>query len=162
MTGTRAIALALVWLAACGDDGGGGGGDGGNGDGDAGVPDGGVDAEPDCVFTPTGEFNPAVECRWDGPATGVAYQAYDDVVMTPVVINLTDDDADGDVDTDDIPDIAFTTYRLQEDGCCNQNGVLRVVSGACDASGVLVEHFSIGATEIGRASCRDGGGGSGG
>ena len=148
--GLRAIALAFLFLAACGDGGDGGDGDGGLPGGDAGVPDAdpGPDAPPDCVFTPTGEFNPEVECRWDGPATGAGYAGYDDVVMTPVVINLTDDDGDSDVDTDDIPDIVFTSYRLQEDGCCNQNGVLRVVSGACGPDGVLVEHFSIGATEI--------------
>ncbi len=150
-TSTCVVALAVCSLAlvACGgDDGGNGDGDGG-GDGDAGVgTDAGPDAEPDCVFTPTGEFNPEVECRWDGPAAGVPYQNYNDVVMTPVVINLTDDDGDGDVDTDDIPDIAFVSYRLQEDGCCNVNGVLRVVSGGCSAAGTLVEHFSVGATEI--------------
>jgi hypothetical protein len=150
MKGTLGLALGIITLAAaCGDDGGSGNGDGGNG-GDAGVPDanGGPDAAPDCVFTPTGEFNPAVECTWNGPGVGVAYANYNDVVMTPVVINLTDDNADSVVDTTDIPDIAFTSYRLQEDGCCNVNGVLRVVSGGCDGAGTLVEHFSIGATEI--------------
>src|SRR5262245_3161136 len=140
-------AACCLALLACGGH---HGGDDDTGDDtiDAGVPDAGPDAAPDCVFTPTGQFNPAVECRWDGPAAAVPYQGYDDVVMTPVVINLTDDDGDGDVDLDDIPDIAFTSYRYQEDGCCNVSGVLRVVSGGCDASGVLVEHYSVGATEI--------------
>ncbi len=144
-------ALGMLSLVACGGDDGGSGDDDGGGGGDAGVPDaggGGPDAEPDCVFTPTGQFNPEVECRWDAPATGSPYQNYNDVVMTPVVINLTDDDGDDDVDTDDIPDVAFVTYRLQEDGCCNTNGVLRVVSGACGDDGILPEHFSVGANEI--------------
>lgn len=144
-----ALGSLFLWVAACGGNGGhardgGNGGDGGGGI-DAGV---GPDAEPDCVFTPTGQFNPEIECRWDGPATGSPYQARNDVVMTPVVINLTDDDTDGDIDTDDIPDIAFVTYDLQGDGCCNTDGALRVVSGACGPDGILPEHYSVGATEI--------------
>src|SRR5688500_18715941 len=96
------VCLLATGLVACG------GKHGGDDDGDddtidagLGGPDAGPDAAPDCVFTPTGQFNPDVECRWDGPATGVSYQSYNDVVMTPVVINLTDDDGDGDVDLDD-------------------------------------------------------------
>ncbi len=144
--------MLALFLVVCGSGCGGNHGSGPDADptsgGDAGVPDGGPDAEPDCVFTPTGQFNPTVECRWDGPAAGSAYLNYNDVVSAPVVLNLTDDDGDGDVDLSDTPDIAFVAYRLEEDGCCNQNGVLRVVSGGCAADGTLVQHFVVGATEI--------------
>lgn len=143
-----AIVLTSLLAAACGggDDGGGGGGDGDGGVDAGGDPDGG--GPPRCTFTPPGTFDPEVECVWNGPAAGVRYQAYDDVVMTPVVMNLTDDNGDTQVTLDDIPDIAFVSYRLQEDGCCNVNGVLRVVSGGCDAGGVLADHLAIGAAEI--------------
>jgi len=39
------------------------------------------------------------------------------------------------------------SYRLQEDGCCNVNGVLRVISGRCNGTGMTL-HFSVGGTEI--------------
>ncbi|MRG94191.1 FG-GAP repeat domain-containing protein [Polyangium spumosum] len=122
---------------------GGAGGDGGDGgDGGAG---GGNEA---CVFVPqAGVFSPELECAWNGSPNG-PYTARDDVVMTPVVVNLTDDDGDGLVTTDDIPDIAFVAYRLQEDGCCNTQGALRVLSGACNPDGTMTEHFAVGGTEI--------------
>ena len=120
------------------------GGGGSGGDGGSGGNGGGNQA---CVFVPTaGTFNAEMECSWNGSTT--TYTARDDVVMTPVVVNLTDDDGDGMVTTDDIPDIAFVTYRYQEDGCCNQPGALRVLSGACNPDGTMTEHFSVGATEI--------------
>jgi hypothetical protein len=103
----------------------------------------------DCIFVPLpGAFMPAQDCAWNGDPNATAYALYDDVVMTPVVVNLTDDNADTLVDTNDIPDIAFVTYRYQEDGCCNRPGVLRVLSGACNPDGTMKQHYAIGATEI--------------
>ena len=123
----------------------GSGGSGGNGG------SGGGTAE-ECVFVPpAGEFSPQVECAWTEPAPNGPYASRDDVVMTPVVVNLTDDNGDGQVDTNDIPDIAFIAYILegaQGGGCCNQPGALRVLSGACNPDGTMTEHYAIGATEI--------------
>lgn len=102
-----------------------------------------------CFYVPEpGTFGPALDCAWNGPGAGAAYASYDDVVMTPVVANLTDDNSDGMVTLDDIPDIAFVSYRLQEDGCCNSQGVLRVLSGGCNADGSMTTVVSVGATEI--------------
>ncbi len=114
--------------------------EGGAADADAG-PEGDVwevPVEDECHFVPSaGVFEPALKCWWGQPDE---FTKHDDVVMTPVVANLTDDDKDGDVDLDDIPDIAFLTYRRQEDGCCNVKAVLRVVTGSCaDLSTVLGE-----------------------
>lgn len=117
---------------------------------------GGVNEE--CIFVPDpGDFTPELDCAWSDPAPGSLYPALNDVVSTPVVINLTDDNSDGMVNTNDIPDIAFISYQLQTGGacpagvtcgCCNSSGVLRVVSGACAADGTMTEHFTVGATEI--------------
>jgi len=107
------------------------------------------DDDNSCTGTlESGTFDPHLECAWSGPPSGDPYPEYDDVVMTPVVINLTDDNEDDAVDLNDIPDVAFITYRLQEDGCCNQNGVLRVASGRCQDNGQMALHYSIGAAEI--------------
>src|ERR1041385_9233905 len=100
----RALAIGcIVVVAACGGHHGAGDDAGddtidANGD-DAPPPDAGP---PTCTFHPPGQFNPGLECHWDGPSASAGYALYDDVVMTPVVINLTDDDGDGDVDLDDI------------------------------------------------------------
>ncbi len=110
---------------------------------DAAEPDGDVDAGPaSCLYVPTpGEFTPTMECWWGEP---VDFSAYNDVVMAPVVANVTDDDADGRIDTDDVPDIIFASYRYEQDGCCATPALLRVVSGRCNADATkLEEHFVI-------------------
>ena len=108
----------------------------------------------ECLFIPDfGVFNPVMECYWDASHE---FEKYDDVVMTPVVANLTDDDLDGDVDTQDIPDIAFISYRYQQDGCCNAPGVLRIISGSCNAGAAsvgqndpkLAEHVTVDAFQL--------------
>ncbi len=117
-----------------------------------------VEDDVRCLFIPeVGEFTPILECYWDDP---VEMTKYDDVVMTPVVANLTDDNHDGVVDIHDIPDIAFLTYRRAEDGCCNVDAVLRVVSGACQGGikgqgggeKLLHEHFWIASPALDNSS----------
>jgi hypothetical protein len=113
-------------------------------DGDLPLPDGGVveidGSVPHCSYVPPiGVFDPQMECRWNTP---VEFPTSNDVVMTPVVANLTDDNGDGVVDTRDIPDIAFISYNFAT-GCCNSPGVLRVVSGKCGTDGHTIAHFSV-------------------
>ncbi|MCC6551635.1 MAG: VCBS repeat-containing protein [Polyangiaceae bacterium] len=134
---------------------GGGGGQGGGftttgtGAGGAGGGTGGSGGQEACIYVPpAGDFTPQLDCAWNGPPAGAPYGARNDVVMTPVVVNLTDDNADDIVDTSDIPDIAFIAYRLQEDGCCNVPGLLRVLSGGCNPDGTMTEHYAVGAAEI--------------
>ena len=54
------------------------------------------------------------------------FPACDQVMMTPVVGNLTDDDGDGDIDADDTPDIVFTRFAGANYGGF---GVLTAISG---------------------------------
>ena len=89
------------------------------------VPD---DAVPDCEFIPpVGDFDPQIGCQ--SSTIGLTSPARDDVVATPIVINLTDDD---------IPDIALLTYDLEGDGCCNSEATLRVYSGQCQPDGSML------------------------
>jgi len=87
-----------------------------------------------CEAVPTGgEVTPTLIWGWDG--TGAALAHYNQVMMTPMVANLTDDDSDGDVDADDIPDVVFISFcGVSGMGCSLGNytsdGVLRAVSGA--------------------------------
>lgn len=92
------------------------------------------DAVEVCEFRPPpGEFTPAVACRWL-PVAGDRVN-FDEVVMTPSVANLTDDNGDGRTDTNDIPDIVFVSFNRQDDGCCTERGAIRVVSGLCNDDG---------------------------
>lgn len=147
----RAICVLAMAVAACGGDDGGGSGDPDAGTGDGGSdPDGGGDPDggvPTCTFTPPGSFDPEVECRWDQPAAGDGHATFDDVTMTPAVMNLTDDDGDNAVTLADIPDIVFVSYDDQTDRL-NVGGVLRVMSGGCGADGLLHQHFVVGPAQI--------------
>lgn len=112
----------------------------GDGDGDTGAPDlGGADdgvgppqacedvpptpfeipTDPSCETEPqVGMFTPVVEWtkyEWAQIPTSVSS------VTTPVVAQLSDDNLDGVINGDDMPDVMFVTYQ--------NGGVLRAVSG---------------------------------
>lgn len=95
---------------------------------------------------PVGQFSPVAGCKWRPPAdaTRPAFNTslptlgtFGDVVMTPVVANVTDDNQDGVTDTLDTPDIIFTSFNYNAHGCCTPNGVIRIVSGACRPDGAM-------------------------
>jgi hypothetical protein len=89
-----------------------------------------------CEFVPeVGPFNPEQACRWV-PESGDRAN-WDDVVMTPSVANMTDDNGDGVTDTSDIPDIVFISFDRQSDGCCTERGRVRIVSGLCNEDGTM-------------------------
>ena len=84
------------------------------------------EVEPDdtCYREPeVGTFNPVVEWQW---TTNTTSSSFTQVMMTPVVGNLTDDDGDGYIDEGDIPDIAFMTYAYPS---YSGAGMLVVISG---------------------------------
>ncbi|MES2643142.1 MAG: VCBS repeat-containing protein [Myxococcota bacterium] len=84
------------------------------------------------VDPPVGTFSPVVEWQWTANPT---YADYDDIMSTPSVGNLTDDNADGVIDDNDIPDIVFTSFA---NGGYTSAGTLTAISG--DGSGT---HWSI-------------------
>lgn len=97
---------------------------------------------PPCEFVPpVGEFEPALGCRWTTAGLDVN-PTHDDVVATPIVINLTDDDGDGLTNENDIPEIVFPTYNLGG-GCCNRPSTLRIVSGDCNDDGTMTTLASL-------------------
>ena len=83
------------------------------------------DVDPNqCIYVPPVErFEPVEAWAW----TGSAITPESDQIMTsPIVGNLTDDNGDGLIDREDIPDVVFTTFTGSG---YNFEGVLRVISG---------------------------------
>lgn len=74
-------------------------------------------------------INPIIEWEWMGSTVNPASIQ---VMSAPAVANLNDDNGDGLVDTNDIPDIVFLTFTA---GDYMNNGILRAVSG--DGNGEL-------------------------
>jgi hypothetical protein len=70
-----------------------------------------------------GPFTPQLKWAWTGSAV---MPAYDDVMMTPLVVNLTDDNGDGRINADDIPDVVFVTF---DHTVSTKVGILRAISG---------------------------------
>ena len=76
----------------------------------------------------TGSIASIVEWEIDG---FMEYWEYGEVLMAPVVGQLSDDDGDGDIDADDIPDIVVVTDDGGHQG--STHGVIRRIPG--DGSG---------------------------
>ncbi|MBX3125424.1 MAG: VCBS repeat-containing protein [Polyangiaceae bacterium] len=85
------------------------------------------------VVPPTTAFDPVVKYSWGGETTP-PYST--DVMMTPIVIQLDDDNCDGKITGDDIPEIGFVTFT---GGGYYRPGTLRVVSVQ---NGALVEKWN--------------------
>ncbi len=65
----------------------------------------------DCMQqSPPDAFEPDVQWSWDGPG------AERESLVTPLVANLTDDNADGEIDLCDIPDIVVAVTAFPNDG----------------------------------------------
>ncbi len=77
-----------------------------------------------CVVVPdVGGFAPVVEWQWN---TNTHQPGFDDIMSTPAVANLTDDNGDGFIDENDVPDVVFTTFS---GGAYTSAGALTAVSG---------------------------------
>jgi hypothetical protein len=84
---------------------------------------------------PVNDFSPRLAWSWTESRNN-EFPASNQVVCTPVIGNLTDDNNDGQIDLKDIPDIVFITFEGSDD---EKNGVIRAISGDGSA-----DHFSIG------------------
>jgi hypothetical protein len=93
-----------------------------------------------CVAEPTvGTFTPEQEWEWrENPI----HPGYDDIMATPAIANLTDDNGDGRIDDQDIPDIVFTAFA---NGSYSSAGALVAISG--DGSGTLWSITSAGGVQ---------------
>jgi hypothetical protein len=78
-----------------------------------------IPTDPSCMTEPSiGVFTPVVE--WT-KRDWTSVPGPNESVTTPIVVQLTDDNGDFQIDDDDTPDVAYVTY--------NGQGVLRAISG---------------------------------
>ncbi|MFK7992381.1 MAG: hypothetical protein AB8I08_40545, partial [Sandaracinaceae bacterium] len=97
----------------------------------------------ECEYRPmTGEFELEEEWHWSGDVD--VLPDHNQVMSAPMVANLNDDNGDGRIDENDIPDVVFNTFHranpLREviagtdpprtDSTYSIDGVLRAISGA--------------------------------
>jgi hypothetical protein len=77
---------------------------------------------------PRGAFNPVIKWEWNTPQT---LPQYNQVMSTPIIINTNDDNKDGKINENDIPDVVFISFYTYAGcgGTCLGPGVLRILSG---------------------------------
>jgi hypothetical protein len=67
-----------------------------------------VRPDPECAGEPViGRFEPIFEWNW---SSNPIHPGFHQIMAAPVVGQATDDDGDGDVDADDVPDVLFTAF----------------------------------------------------
>lgn len=94
----------------------------------------GTGIEPSCTLPPPpfSADDTRVEISWGGTdenskqAVDSPYPAFSQVVMTPVVANLDDDNQDGLINSQDVPEIVFLSFTGSN---FTKNGVLRAIHG---------------------------------
>ncbi len=88
---------------------------------------------PECEYMPDiREFELNTEWHWTGDPT--VKPLHDQIMSAPMVANLNDDNGDGVIDQNDIPDVIFNTFRTGSPdtggaSVYNADGVLRAISG---------------------------------
>jgi len=85
---------------------------------------------PECIEPKV--FQPTLEFAW--PDGNISNSSFDKVFMTPIVVNLTDDDGDGFINEQDVPDIIFAAHvntgcMTMDCDCMAQPAMLRAISG---------------------------------
>lgn len=96
----------------------------------------GTGVPPTCTLParPFQEVLPTLEFRWGGEsksssnATGKPFPNYAQVVMTPVVANLDDDNGDGLINELDFPEIIFIAYA-GSGNAVHHSGAVRAIHG---------------------------------
>jgi YVTN family beta-propeller protein len=83
---------------------------------------------PACTIpAPPATLDPVLKWSWTGSPVA---PSSNQVIMPPLVANLTDDNGDGKIDANDIPDVVFVSTARLDGGLCGESaGILRAVSG---------------------------------
>lgn len=105
-------------------------------DQDGGAPDAGaITCLDSCQYkAPTSDFAAQVAYSWGG---GSAPPYATDIMMTPIVMQLDDDDCDGKITVNDIPEIIFNTFSS---GAYTEVGTIHAIA---IVGGQVVEKWSV-------------------
>lgn len=101
---------------------------------DAGSASGRSCVEPCRFMRPPGQLNPVVRYQWGNP---MAAGTPDDIMMAPIVAQLTDDDCDGRITAQDQPEIVFVTFAS---GAYTSPGTVHALTVR---NGALVERWAV-------------------
>ena len=83
-----------------------------------------VTVQDHCLQEPmVGTFTPVIEWQW---SANTIHSGYHQIMSTPAVANLNDDNGDGLIDENDIPDIVFTSFS---GGAYSSPGTISAISG---------------------------------
>ncbi len=86
-------------------------------------------SDPQCAVEPVvGTFDPVTEWNW---ADNPIHPSYNQIMATPAVANLTDDNGDGAIDHDDQPDVVFAAFT---GSAYSSPGALIAISGDTGAT----------------------------
>jgi len=101
---------------------------------------------PSCVTSceyhpPTGVFAPELKYSW-----GVATNTTDNVMMTPIVVQLDDDNCDNVLDEKDIPEIVFLTFDGNDYN--NNSGTSSTLHAISIVDGVVVDKLAVKTTGV--------------
>ncbi|HUT40947.1 MAG TPA: carboxypeptidase regulatory-like domain-containing protein, partial [Gammaproteobacteria bacterium] len=99
-----------------------------------------------------GTFEPVLKWEWSGSSV---LPTFDQVLTTPLVIQASDDNADGNINTDDMPDIAFISYPNTNTNGIRVNGVLTIVSGDDGSELVTVTNLQYSLNGYGNLAAAD-------
>lgn len=91
--------------------------------------------EPCEYRPPIGQFSPELQYSWGDPA-----DTNDNVMMAPVVVQLDDDNCDGQVDERDIPEIVFQTFAGSDYN--NGTGASTTLHAISIVGGQVIEKWS--------------------
>ena len=86
----------------------------------------GQNAHCDISTNNADSFEPILKWRWTGSDI---LPSYDQVMMTPLVAQASDDNGDGVIDERDIPDVIFSTFSTETATGGSGAGLVRIISG---------------------------------
>lgn len=88
------------------------------------VPLGSVESLDECLAEPmVGTFTPNIEWQW---SVNDVHIGYDNIMSSPAIANLNDDNEDGVTNADDVPDVVFSTFA---GGSYSSAGALTAIQG---------------------------------
>jgi hypothetical protein len=97
-----------------------------------------------CEFHPQTMIDPAVKYSWGGTTT----PPYDtDVMMTPLVLELDDDNCNGHIDAEDIPEVVFTSFANGAWSTSGTTHALSIINGAFQEKWTFAESI-VGGAEL--------------